>query len=555
MSYFSQDIISYDSTVREYIKKGRTDITDEKILKCLGELNAEELLLDMNIKNLSGGEKVKVAIAATLLKNTPYIFLDEPTNNLDNKSVEDLCKVLKNHAKNHTIIIVSHDNRIILENCKYIKVKNNTIVQEYEKGSDINVEYPSNIDVDKRKMFFNIVRSKVRTAGVFLIIVMIIMAMYLNNYNYSHSLSTGSNDIPQGKMIVAYMGDMEYSDLNRVYCDEKSIDIAEEKYYSTISFDDIKSIADMNEVEKIIILNDSYYYKVISAMQSGTMSENVVPISQPEDISEYSYNYLGYGNKSELITKGRYPADGRYEAAVSEQILKKHYNYTDKMLKGAIGDKILVDGEMYKIVGFTALDTYILSYSSDKDYGYYEYNSETFDAFTEKLKEFRNREEYYLQDETEVMYIYTKGSEEKLLDMLMKEYPAQNYNSKVYSEVWIKGYDKPIILKSILINCILSLLLANVILSINAGTVKLQAAKLKDYENYYLGQKKEKKYFVLSYVMEFIVVIFIMLVISFQYTSYPKLICIVQAIDLAIVYMPIIILVIYEVYIKGRKSK
>lgn len=67
------------------------------------------------VKNLSGGEKLKAALAAVLgTKNQPDILiLDEPTNNLDIRSAEILEKAL--HDYQGSVIIVSHD-RIFIEN-------------------------------------------------------------------------------------------------------------------------------------------------------------------------------------------------------------------------------------------------------------------------------------------------------------------------------------------------------------------------------------------------------------------------------------------------------
>lgn len=67
---------------------------------------------------LSGGEKVKLKISNALSENKELIIADEPTSNLDNKSIETLEEMFKNH--NGSLLLVSHDRNFLDALCNTI---------------------------------------------------------------------------------------------------------------------------------------------------------------------------------------------------------------------------------------------------------------------------------------------------------------------------------------------------------------------------------------------------------------------------------------------------
>ena len=82
------------------------------------------------IKDLSGGEKTRVALAKLLLQEPDLLVLDEPTNHLDLVSIEWLEEYLKKYGK--AFLLVSHD-RIFLDNvCNKIYEIENKKLYKYD---------------------------------------------------------------------------------------------------------------------------------------------------------------------------------------------------------------------------------------------------------------------------------------------------------------------------------------------------------------------------------------------------------------------------------------
>ena len=76
-------------------------------LKVLGIGN----LKDNNFCDLSGGQRQKVLLARSLCATSKLLILDEPSNNLDSKSKDELYKTIIDLNKNHgiTVIMITHD--------------------------------------------------------------------------------------------------------------------------------------------------------------------------------------------------------------------------------------------------------------------------------------------------------------------------------------------------------------------------------------------------------------------------------------------------------------
>lgn len=128
-------------------------------------------LLDKNPKTLSGGEKRLIVLIRALFSENELIFIDEPTNDLDDRSVEIIIKLLNQIKNNKYLIINSHDDRIenISQNVYQI-INYNLINEKYYNGvNDSYINKKINLDIKRKIIPFN----------YFLLILVLILISFL----------------------------------------------------------------------------------------------------------------------------------------------------------------------------------------------------------------------------------------------------------------------------------------------------------------------------------------------------------------------------------------
>jgi len=118
MGLVTQDSILFNDTIKENLKIGKPNATDEELIDSLKIANAYEFVkelpkgMDTNIGDsggkLSGGQKQRISIARAVLKNPPIMILDEATSALDTESEQLVQNALENMMKNRTSIVIAH---------------------------------------------------------------------------------------------------------------------------------------------------------------------------------------------------------------------------------------------------------------------------------------------------------------------------------------------------------------------------------------------------------------------------------------------------------------
>jgi ABC-type multidrug transport system ATPase subunit len=66
---------------------------------------------DFSYGSFSEGEKQKIGLARTFVRNSKILLLDEPTNSLDYSSKEFLCDIVKKESEHKIILMITHESQ------------------------------------------------------------------------------------------------------------------------------------------------------------------------------------------------------------------------------------------------------------------------------------------------------------------------------------------------------------------------------------------------------------------------------------------------------------
>ena len=118
-----QDVVLFNSSVKDNIRIGRKGASDEEIEKAAKIARCDEFIQRMpdgidtiigeNGERLSGGERQRISIARAILKDAPIILMDEATASLDVENESLIQEALSELIKDKTVIVIAHRMRTI----------------------------------------------------------------------------------------------------------------------------------------------------------------------------------------------------------------------------------------------------------------------------------------------------------------------------------------------------------------------------------------------------------------------------------------------------------
>ena len=138
ISMVSQETTLFDDTIKNNIKYGRPEASDEELFKVAKLSYCDEFinilpnkfdtLIGENGVRLSGGEKQRLSIARAMMKQSSIILLDEATSSLDSETESKIQDALKILTKNKTTIVIAHRLSTILSSSNIYVIDKGKII-------------------------------------------------------------------------------------------------------------------------------------------------------------------------------------------------------------------------------------------------------------------------------------------------------------------------------------------------------------------------------------------------------------------------------------------
>ena len=145
-SFVFQDVYLFDDTVRNNIKFGNQDATDEEMIEVAKKARCHDFIMSLpegydtvlqeGGSNLSGGERQRISIARAMLKPSKIVILDEATSSIDPENEKQLLQALDCLLKDKTTIIIAHKLNTI-KNADQIVVLDKGGIESYGTHAEL----------------------------------------------------------------------------------------------------------------------------------------------------------------------------------------------------------------------------------------------------------------------------------------------------------------------------------------------------------------------------------------------------------------------------------
>ncbi len=146
MGIMLQDTFLFSTTIKENIRYGKLDATDEEIIEAAKAVNAHEFILSLENgydtevnergSRLSLGQRQLISFARALLANPRILILDEATSNIDTQTEIIVQKGIEKLLDNRTSFVIAHRLSTIRD-CDRIIVIENGEIQEVGSHDDL----------------------------------------------------------------------------------------------------------------------------------------------------------------------------------------------------------------------------------------------------------------------------------------------------------------------------------------------------------------------------------------------------------------------------------
>lgn len=140
ISIVTQDIFLFNTSIRENIRVGKADATDQEVEAAArfarihdfisGLPEGYETIVGERGIRLSGGERQRVAIARAILKNAPVLIMDEATSNLDTGTELMIRDTIRELMKGRTVFMIAHRLSTVVHADKILVLNQGEIIEQ-----------------------------------------------------------------------------------------------------------------------------------------------------------------------------------------------------------------------------------------------------------------------------------------------------------------------------------------------------------------------------------------------------------------------------------------
>jgi ABC-type transport system involved in Fe-S cluster assembly fused permease/ATPase subunit len=139
-----QDTVLFNDTVRYNIAYGRIGANEAEVKEAARQAQIDKFIRELPLGyeamvgerglKLSGGEKQRVAIARTMLKNPPILLLDEATSALDTHTEREIQSALSEVSRNRTTLVIAHRLSTVVDADEILVLDHGQIVERGRHG-------------------------------------------------------------------------------------------------------------------------------------------------------------------------------------------------------------------------------------------------------------------------------------------------------------------------------------------------------------------------------------------------------------------------------------